>query len=239
MIVGQGQTQEILKLQTPSEGLTSSAPSASSAPSTPNLQENFNLQTNTQTAQAVNENGFTFAEQLNSMIGNFEPAAPEFDYGLIGETLGLEGLTAANFTEIQHVDTLHVSREDAHFFVNMTQGKETSIQNIGNDLRVVQTEKPMEVSRTLVNLLEKAQSTQKPVRLDFDNNITLVLKVNNQGVLNAAFFPSDTAAEQYLRNNIPLLKNELDAKNITYGSLNYFSRQKNNQKEKNNEWFLY
>ncbi|MBQ3102451.1 hypothetical protein IJC60_05560 [bacterium] len=232
MIVGQGQTQEILKLQTPNEGLTSNAPTPSS---TQNLKESFNPQTTKQAPSAVNENGFTFAEQLNSMLGRFETNTSEFDFSIIGENLGIDGLNATSFAEIQNIDTLEVTREDAQFFVNMTQGTQTSVQNIGNDLKVVQTEKAMEVSKTLVNLLEKAHNTQKPIRLDFDNNITLVLKVNNQGVVNAAFFPSDTAAEQYLRNNIPYLKHELDAKNISYGSLNYFSRQKNNQKEKDNE----
>lgn len=236
MIVGQGQTQEFLKLQAPSEGLAPSAPVTSS---TPNLQENFSLQTTNQTPNTINENGFTFAEQLNSLMGGFEANSSEFNFSIIGENLGIEGFNASDFAEIQNIDTLEVTREDAQFFVNMTQNTQTTVQNIGNDLKVVQTEKAMEVSKTLVNLLEKAHSTQKPIRLDFDNNITLVLKINNQGVVNAAFFPSDTAAEQYLRNNIPYLKNELDAKNISYGTLNYFSRQKNNQKEKNNEWFLY
>lgn len=232
MIVSQGQTQEILKLQTPTEGLASPA---QITPSTQTQQGNYNLESTQNIAGNVNENGFTFAEQLNSMLGEFKPNSNIFDFGVIEESLALEGFSANDFAEIKQLDTLEVSREDAQFFVNMTQNAQTSVQNIGNDLKVVQTEKAMEVSKTLVNLLEKAQSTQKPIRLDFDNNITLVLKVNNQGVLNAAFFPSDTAAEQYLRNNIPYLKNELDAKNISYGTLNYFSRQKNNQKEKNNE----
>lgn len=232
MIVGQAQTQEMFKLQTPSDGVMSGA---QISPNVQNVQENFDSQTNVQALGAVNENGFTFAEQLNSMMSDFEPNSSDFDFSILGDNFGIDGLTVSDFADVQQLDTLEVSREDAQFFVNMTQNNQTSIQNIGNDLKVVQTEKSMEVSKTLVNLLEKAQSTQKPIRLDFDNNITLVLKVNNQGTVNAAFFPSDTAAEQYLRNNIPYLKNELDAKNISYGTLNYFSRQKNNQKEKNNE----
>ncbi len=232
MILGQGQTQELLKLQTPTDGLPTPA---QISPNTQNIQENLNTGSNQSSIGAINENGFTFAQQLNSLMGNFEVNSSDFDFSIIGENLMLEGFSGEDFAEIKQLDTLEVSREDAQFFVNMTQNTQTTVQNIGNDLKVVQTEKAMEVSKTLVNLLEKAQSTQKPIRLDFDNNITLVLKVNNQGVLNAAFFPSDTAAEQYLRNNIPFLKSELDAKNISYGTLNYFSRQKNNQKEKNNE----
>lgn len=232
MILGQGQAQEFLKLQNPTEGLASPA---QIAPNMQNIQENFNSTPSQSAIGTINENGYTFAEQLNSLMGNFEVNSSDFDFSIIGENLRLEGFSAGDFAEIKQLDTLEVSREDAQFFVNMTQNTQTTVQNIGNDLKVVQTEKSIEVSKTLVNLLEKAQNTQKPIRLDFDNNITLVLKVNNQGVLNAAFFPSDTAAEQYLRNNIPFLKSELDAKNINYGSLNYFSRQKNNQKEKDNE----
>ncbi len=232
MIVGQSQPQEMIKLQTPSEGLASAS---QTAPPSQNVQESFNSQTNSNTFGGVNESGFTFAEQLNSMMTSFEPNSDEFDFGIFGGNFDINSLSTDDFAEVQQIDTLEVSREDAQFFVNMTQNNQTSVQNLGNDLKIVQTEKSMEVSKTLVNLLEKAQNTQKPIRLDFDNNITLVLKVNNQGTVNAAFFPSDTAAEQYLRNNIPYLKNELDAKNISYGTLNYFSRQKNNQKEKNNE----
>ena len=83
-----------------------------------------------------------------------------------------------------------------------------------------------------MEILDTASKTNKPVRIDFDNQITLVLKVNTDGKLFAQFYPGDRAAEEYLKNNIQSLRNTFDEKNILYSYLDYGQRKRENNKER-------
>ena len=83
----------------------------------------------------------------------------------------------------------------------------------------------------MFNLISKAHDTQKPVRLDFDNNVTVIMRVDKEGKLTAEFIPGDKAVEAYLRNNIPYLKQRFEEQNISYNDLYY--RQENRQQRNN------
>jgi hypothetical protein len=96
--------------------------------------------------------------------------------------------------------------------------------------------KSSNVSNTILELLSKANSTNKPVRIDFDNNITLILRIDREGRIAAQFFPGDKAAEEYLKQNLASLRNRFDEQNLPYSEISY--KQKRNQKgekEKNEE----
>lgn len=137
-------------------------------------------------------------------------------------------------------DTRSISKEDATFFgdlfgakeITYTQATPQAFINIVNEIE--QTEKVHEVSKTVLNLIETAHKTSQPVRIDFDNNISVILKVDNSGKLTAEFLPSDAAAEQYLRNNIAFLRQNLDSQNIEYNEIYYRSR-KDNQNNKQHQ----
>ena len=82
----------------------------------------------------------------------------------------------------------------------------------------------------------KAYNEQKPVRIDFDNNVTVVLKVDTKGKVSAEFIPGDKAVEMYLRNNIGFLKQRFDDQNIPYNDILYrHSNNGNKQKERQNQ----
>jgi len=112
---------------------------------------------------------------------------------------------------------------------NLTAGAHEILQNFSaQDIA-----KSSNVSKTLIDLISNANTTGKPVRIDFDNDITLVLRVDREGKLSAQFFPGDKAAEEYLKNNLPYLKNRFDEQNIPYKELSY--RQQKQQQEKENQ----
>jgi len=80
----------------------------------------------------------------------------------------------------------------------------------------------------------------QPVRIDFDNNISVIIKISREGKITADFLPSSQVAEAYLRENLPLLRQRFDDNNIEYDSLNQRERRDNNKenkkkKERNNE----
>ena len=89
-------------------------------------------------------------------------------------------------------------------------------------------------------MLAKSMETNQPVRIDFDNNISVIIKISREGKITADFLPSSQVAEAYLKENLPLLRQRFDDNNIEYDSLNQRERKENNKdnnkkKGRNNE----
>lgn len=143
-------------------------------------------------------------------------------------------------------DTLTISKDDALFFnslvektdyiLNSGEGSnsfQSTLLKITNDAEA-QTTKTTEISKSLMNLIEEAYKTQKPMRIDFDNNVSVILRIGKDGKISAEFLPGDKAVEQYLRNNIGYLKERLDEQNLDYGDIMYKPYKDNSKKERNN-----
>lgn len=136
-------------------------------------------------------------------------------------------------------NSLSMTQADAEFFVNLTQNNDVSMQNIttqaqnllnqGTDVREVQQN--VKISETLLNALNTAKENNQPLRIDFDQNIAVILRVGKDGALAANFIPGDKAVEQYLRNNIESLKNTFRENDLPYTDLSYSNRGSKQQKE--------
>lgn len=140
-----------------------------------------------------------------------------------------------------NIDTLEIEKADAAFFINLLNANGIVNYTVKGDGSIIDGRdfRPVEVSKTLSNLLVKAYGENKAVRLDFDNNVTVILKVTEDGKVDARFIPGDKIVEEYLKNNIPYLKQRFDEQNIPYANISYKQQKQrgNNQnnKEKNNE----
>lgn len=204
----------------------------------------MNIENQTTNTAGMNlENGFKFTQShLENQNGqSFQDEFLALMLQGAHDTNGADGIRTRKIkmsdfdfksveTELNY-DTLKMDKNDVAFFVNTLN--EANIINVNKEgFTVNETRKTMEVSKTLFNLLEKARNTQKPLRIDFDNNMTVVLRVDGKGKLSADFFPGNQAVEEYLRNNIPYLKQRFEEQNISYNSLNYH-QSKNNNKKKN------
>ncbi len=140
-------------------------------------------------------------------------------------------------------DSLSMNFEDAIFFVNLAQDGQFSIEAApnGDFTSVVKTEiaqnivsqKTVEVTNQLTSLIEKAQKTQKPVRITFDNDVSVVIKIDKHGKVTAEFIPGSLEVENYLRNNIASLKQKFDEQNLPYNDL--FYRQNNGKQNRNKD----
>lgn len=134
---------------------------------------------------------------------------------------------------------ISMTQADAEFFVNLTQNNDVSMQNItaqaqnllnqGADVREVQQN--MKISETLLNALNTAKENNQPLRIDFDQNVAVILRIGKDGALAANFIPGDKAVEQYLRNNIESLKNTFRENDLPYSDLSYSNRGSKQQKE--------
>lgn len=144
-------------------------------------------------------------------------------------------------------DVFSMDIKDAVFFINAAHegcfsvqtaenGGFQSIMQLESSQNII-TQKAVNVTNELVNLIEKAHSTQKPVRISFDNDISVVLKIDKQGKVSAEFIPGSLEAESYLMNNVSVLKQRFDEQNLPYTNLSYRQngRGKNNREKNRGE----
>ncbi len=138
-------------------------------------------------------------------------------------------------------DSLFMDIQDAVFFVNLAQDEQYVINTTENGefksllqldvSKNIISQKTISTTNQLTTLIEKAQNTQKPVRISFDNDVSVILKIDKHGKITAEFIPGNIEVENYLRNNIASLRQKFDEQNLPYNDL--FYRQQNGKQNKN------
>lgn len=156
-----------------------------------------------------------------------------------GEASATNGLYSLSVD--YNYDSLSMNYEDALFFINLAQEGQFTVENTQNgDFKSmvkidvsqnVVSSKTVEVTNQITSLIEKAQKTQKPVRISFDNDVSVILKIDKNGKVTAEFIPGSLEVENYLRNNIASLRQKFDEQNLPYNDL--FYRQNNGKQNKN------
>lgn len=139
-------------------------------------------------------------------------------------------------------DAINMSDSDANFFANLVQNTDMSMKSIANQINEQMAEgaqniqQNVQVSSVLMDKLAESMKTNQPFRIDFDKDVSVIIKVNKDGSLAANFIPGDKAVEQYLRNNISSLRQRFDEQNLSYTQLSYSnSRQQQQQRRQNKE----
>ena len=125
-------------------------------------------------------------------------------------------------------DSVIMNEADVEVFANLVQNGEVDMNNLAPEA----AQKSVHVSKTLADMLAKAMEDNKPIRIDFDNNISVIIKISRDGKLTADFLPSSQVAEAYLKENLPLLKQRFDEQNIDYDKLN--QRERRNREQDDN-----
>ena len=123
-------------------------------------------------------------------------------------------------------DSLIMNEADVDLFSKLVENGSVDMPE-----NVKQAQKSVQVSKTLADMLAKSMKDNQPIRIDFDNNISVIIKVSKEGKISADFLPSSQIAEAYLKENLPLLKQRFDENNIQYDELN---QRKQRQEDKDN-----
>ena len=124
-------------------------------------------------------------------------------------------------------DTVVMNKDDVDFFAKLVENGQTDMTQA--------TQKSVHVSKTLADMLAKSMKDNQPVRIDFDNNISVIIKVSRDGKISADFLPSSQVAEAYLKENLPLLKQRFDDNNIEYDELNQRQRKQDDKENRKKE----
>ncbi len=153
-----------------------------------------------------------------------------------------ELISTVNSASTVDYDVINMSDSDANFFANLVQNTDMSMKDIASQISEntnVQTAKSVQVSSVLMEKLAESLKTNQPFRIDFDKDVSVIIKVNKDGSLMANFIPGDKAVEQYLKNNIASLRQRFDEENLSYSELSYSNsreqKQQRRKKENDNE----
>lgn len=151
-------------------------------------------------------------------------------------------MSTVNSAQTVDYDAINMSDSDATFFANLVQNTDMSMQSIASQIQTQMADgsqniqQNVKVSSVLMEKLSESLKTNQPFRIDFDKDVSVIIKVNKDGSLAANFIPGDKAVEQYLRNNISFLRQRFDEQNLSYSQLSYSnSRQQQQQKRQSKE----
>lgn len=134
--------------------------------------------------------------------------------------------TKTNITveTIAKLDEIAMTKDDVEFFAKL-------VENNGNNLNAKEVANSSQVSKTLADMLAKSMNDNKPIRINFDNDISVIIKISKDGKISADFLPSSQIAEAYLKENLPLLKQRFDDNNINYDELNHREQKQNDRND--------
>ena len=134
--------------------------------------------------------------------------------------------TKTNITvdNVVSFDEMAITKNDVDFFAKLVENGQNNV-NSKQDLASSQ------VSKTLADMLTKAMNENKPIRINFDNDISVIIKVSRDGKISADFLPSSQIAEAYLKENLPILRQKFDDNNIDYDELNHREQKQNERNE--------
>lgn len=157
------------------------------------------------------------------------------------------GISEDVFSNSPKIDyaSISMSDGDALFFANLVTKTDMTMSSIAgefqkslNTAKVQDVQKTAKVSSVLIDALADSMKTGKAFRIDFDKDVSVVMRVDKDGNLNANFIPGDKAVEAYLKNNISYLRSRFDEENLPYNELTYSKykeREQESEKRKDKE----
>ncbi len=201
-----------------------------------------------------NENTLSDAEKMKmaalSMIDVNNNLQHDIESMINTNGFGIEGFTSdllsvvndttfGSMYALDYTDNMFVSQSDAEFFINLAQNNDVSAQTIAaqaqvafeNGAELSQVQQNVKISETLLNAINIARENNQPLRIDFDQNVAVILRFGRDGSFAANFIPGDKVVEQYLKNNLESLKSAFQEKDIPYTDLSYSNRGREHQKE--------
>lgn len=160
--------------------------------------------------------------------------------------LKTQGVDSTADDKHDYCQIIKMDNNDLTFFVNLVENQQMTAQNsqannsniLNNgftDIKSEATQETVKVSATLLNAINDSLKTNKPFRIDFGNDMAVIMKVDKDGILSANFIPGSAAVENYLKNNIESLKQNFDNQNLPYNELSYRREQKQEQDQQQNK----
>ncbi len=212
---------------------------------------NNNMQNNAEHSLSMSEKDLaeeaailsTMAENIalanrNKMVQTTDTKQNENTTKTVTDEQGIRKVDKQTNITVENVvkfDSVIMNQADVEVFANLVEKGEADMTKLAPEA----AQKAVKVSKTLADMLAKSMENNQPVRIDFDNNISVIIRVSRNGKISADFLPSSQVAEAYLKENLPLLRQRFDDNNIEYDELNQRNsreqERQNKKKERDNE----
>lgn len=184
-------------------------------------------------------------DELNSQIATLNELKNGTNTNMQSVNLKIDNKTSDKISDKgDYCQIIKMDNNDITFFLNLVDNQQMTAQSsqlsnnsnntnlINNnftEIRTEATQSTVQISKTLMDALNDSSKTGKPVRIDFDSDVAVIMKVDKNGTLSANFIPGDAAVESYLRNNIAGLRQSFDNQGLQYNELSYSRQQKQSQ----------
>ena len=183
--------------------------------------------------------GKIYTEKQSSIYSDIKLKLEEIINNLVSpNTLSIEEEINNKFLNLDFgsefdVDATKIGVQDAIFFVNLLNQNQIINYSVeDNTINLNCNKKQINVTQSLINMISTSYESKKPIRLDFDENITVILRLDHKGQVQAHFIPGSPDVEAYLKQNIPSLKQIFDNENINYSYLGYSKSKEDSKKQK-------
>lgn len=137
---------------------------------------------------------------------------------------------------------INITEDDANFFLKLTKNEEIALQGLQQDgtkavldMADKQVQQSAKVSKKLLDALADAQKNNKSVRINFDKDVSVIIKVNKDGLVSADFLPGDKAVEQAIKMMLPSLRQRFDEEGVNYKELSYRQAKDENKSKRENK----
>lgn len=94
--------------------------------------------------------------------------------------------------------------------------------------------KSLNVSSRLNQLFTEAYKKNKPVRIELDNKLSVIFKIDRDGKLSAQFLSADKAMESLIKDNLAQLRAKMDKEGLPYKDISYRGSSSNKQHQERN-----
>ena len=82
------------------------------------------------------------------------------------------------------------------------------------------------LSQKFLAMLQDSIKNKKVFRIDFDNHISVIIKISTDGKLKTEFLTNDDAVETYLKNNLHILKEKFEEIKVQHEEITYRNTSK-------------
>ncbi len=117
------------------------------------------------------------------------------------------------------LDVSELSSEDVDYITNL-------LKQGTADFNFDETENPSALSAKFLSMLKETLTNKKVFRIDFDNEISVIIKIDVEGKISANFLTSNKEIEEKLKNNLYILKQKFEEQGIKYDRIEHTSTLK-------------